>query len=780
MKPISLTFSGIGGYEDEFFVDFEALAVGGIFGIFGATGSGKSTILDAMTLALYGTSAVSRYKGTVGTHFLNVNVDVAYSSLVFELCGERYTASRSFKREKERARVTKCRLTDSADNILADRKSDEVTKAVEGLLGLNYNDFTRTILLPQGKFSEFLFLKGDERSKMMERLFGLEEFGKKLQTRIKEFAGQVHGEILHISGRIEVLGVLSQSQLLEMEKALGGVVVEIAALTKQKESFFKEWEKYKVYSQNLNQLNGLLGENGKLEDFGKKLQGHMDALELAKKAEPLRQPMERLGVLESALGQARKNLGTSSKLLAAVNENAKICAKEYLQARKIADEELPVLTAIVRLENERAGLRAEYGELKAKLRDAWDSQAHWARELAKGLESGKPCPVCGSLEHPNAPGDSPKERGTVPYQLADEGEIRGAMGLIEEQGRRKAAEIGRLRGERAGLSEDIKELEVHIANISINARKTQDLKEKYDGEYQEAAKNHALAKEREEQLSKEFGELSILVDELLAQGGFDSPAATSSAFMPPEQVRALESEIASFHQKRTGVADGIKRLEAELAEIDKEAVPAGLETAQKHHERAEAALTLKHKEAAVLTSQIEHGRNNLKTLETLLEKHDALKARHGLILEIDGLFRGGAFIKYIARRHLTSITRDATTRLKSMSAGQYAIEFDSDTNFLIRDDKNAGKHRPASSLSGGEAFMASLCLALALANKIQARNSAGLSFFFLDEGFGSLDAASLDTVVTTLESLASENMSVGLISHVEELKHRILNRLELK
>ena len=85
--------------------------------------------------------------------------------------------------------------------------------------------------------------------------------------------------------------------------------------------------------------------------------------------------------------------------------------------------------------------------------------------------------------------------------------------------------------------------------------------------------------------------------------------------------------------------------------------------------------------------------------------------------------------------------------------------------------------RSSDTLSGGETFLVSLALALALSSQIQLKGSAPLEFFFLDEGFGSLDSELLDTVMTSLEKLHSNNLSVGIISHVEELKSRVPMKL---
>ena len=97
----------------------------------------------------------------------------------------------------------------------------------------------------------------------------------------------------------------------------------------------------------------------------------------------------------------------------------------------------------------------------------------------------------------------------------------------------------------------------------------------------------------------------------------------------------------------------------------------------------------------------------------------------------------------------------------------------------MRDDANGGVRRPVSSLSGGETFLTALALALALSTQIQLRGESPLEFFFLDEGFGTLDANLLENVMNTLEKLRLQNLTIGIISHVPELKNRLSRRLIL-
>jgi len=148
-----------------------------------------------------------------------------------------------------------------------------------------------------------------------------------------------------------------------------------------------------------------------------------------------------------------------------------------------------------------------------------------------------------------------------------------------------------------------------------------------------------------------------------------------------------------------------------------------------------------------------------------------------LLEQIKGLLKGNSFIEYVAEERLRYIAREASATLGIMTRFRYALELDSDNGFVIRDNASGGVHRPVTSLSGGEIFLTSLSLALALSSQIHLKGQSPLEFFFLDEGFGTLDNNLLDQVIDSLERISTKERMIGLISHVPELKNRITRRL---
>lgn len=155
----------------------------------------------------------------------------------------------------------------------------------------------------------------------------------------------------------------------------------------------------------------------------------------------------------------------------------------------------------------------------------------------------------------------------------------------------------------------------------------------------------------------------------------------------------------------------------------------------------------------------------------------SIAATRARVSALQSALRGNGFVQYLARAQMTRVAGEASERLSALTRGRYALVLTEDGSFLMQDNHNGGVRRPVSTLSGGETFLTSLALALALSAQIQLRGQHPLEFFFLDEGFGTLDPDLLDTVITALEKLNLARLSVGLISHVPELRQRMQRRL---
>lgn len=220
MRPIELSFSGLHSYMEQQTVDFAALGAYGLFGIFGPTGAGKSTILDGITLALYG--KIARAAGNLNG-MIHLQCEKAWVSLTFSLGETVYVAERLLERDKkdrEKTNTKQCRLYDKThETVLAD-KAKQVDGMILSLLGIGMEDFCRAVVLPQGKFQEFLNLTGKDRGEMLENIFGLERYGDGLTAKILRARGKEEMALAELKGEVSAVSLYNQEDKESLAQAL--------------------------------------------------------------------------------------------------------------------------------------------------------------------------------------------------------------------------------------------------------------------------------------------------------------------------------------------------------------------------------------------------------------------------------------------------------------------------------------------------------------------------------------------------------------------------------
>ncbi|MCW0484756.1 SbcC/MukB-like Walker B domain-containing protein [Gaoshiqia sediminis] len=164
---------------------------------------------------------------------------------------------------------------------------------------------------------------------------------------------------------------------------------------------------------------------------------------------------------------------------------------------------------------------------------------------------------------------------------------------------------------------------------------------------------------------------------------------------------------------------------------------------------------------------------DLESQASLKKEQERLELRAENLKTMKSLFKASGFVNYVSSVYLQNLCNAANDRFFQLTRQKLSLEITPDNNFQVRDFMNGGKVRSVKTLSGGQTFQAALSLALALADNIQKITESNQNFFFLDEGFGSLDKDSLSVVFDTLKSLRKENRIVGVISHVEEMQQEI-------
>ena len=282
---------------------------------------------------------------------------------------------------------------------------------------------------------------------------------------------------------------------------------------------------------------------------------------------------------------------------------------------------------------------------------------------------------------------------------------------------------------------------------------------------------------------------------LLGESAFESAELVHAAVRTPERIDALEQAVAAYELEHARLLEGFGR-EAIVAVAARvaagEQAPDDLQGVREQVEQLRAAvhrLTLREGERESVLRSLQALRGEYAAFRAkTAQRYDRAQMLANLAAAARGDTLGGYehqvdLVSYVLGAEFERILHSASLHLDRMSEGRYGMVFSDHRakgsrsggglNLEITDTWT-GEPREASSLSGGESFLASLSLALGLAEVVQANNGGiELDTLFIDEGFGTLDAETLDMVMGTIESLRDSGRTIGLISHVEEMKNRI-------
>lgn len=297
------------------------------------------------------------------------------------------------------------------------------------------------------------------------------------------------------------------------------------------------------------------------------------------------------------------------------------------------------------------------------------------------------------------------------------------------------------------------------------------------------------------QVRERYALAAAAAQRLLAESSFESAELAQAAVRTPERVDALEQAVAAYELEHARLLEGFGR-EAIVAVAPRvaagEQAPDDLQGVREQVEQLRAAvhrLTLREGERESLLRSLQALRGEYAAFRAkTAQRYDRAQMLTNLAAAARGDTLGGYehqvdLVSYVLGAEFERILQSASLHLDRMSEGRYGMVFSDHRakgsrsggglNLEITDTWT-GEPREASSLSGGESFLASLSLALGLAEVVQANNGGiELDTLFIDEGFGTLDAETLDMVMGTIESLRDSGRTIGLISHVEEMKNRI-------
>jgi len=824
MRPLELRVRNFRSYFGaEAVFDFRDRR---LVGVVGPIGSGKSSLLDAVSFALYGKTANA---GATTKALIHQRAGEGAVSLRFEVEGEVWEAVRSLRRKGQSQHALYRYAADEpeADPVETVTQEREVTARVKELLGLGFSAFSQSVLLAQGRFAEFLQSPAVDRDKVLKGVFGHDRVDR-MREVAKERAGGAGIEIAKLAVRVEQLdrvaarieehraAIAAAEQRLgtlqAIEPELGEIEADIATAAEEVAHREQRLTELREQARRLPEaaatdrlLADVAEATGRRQTLGAALE---EAQAGAAEAEA------RLGALEE--GGIRDVLDRGSSLVATIEAQRKSVADAEGRSRALQERAVQVGAEQVAAEGrvEAARTALERAELEAaRAADALTAaqaelhaveHANMAEVLRAELDVGEPCPVCAqavavvppaSATTDLTPAEAKVQAARHDHDLAVQArtsaaaEAQGAAerlasireiaaGLEEESAAAatetesavaalaaSAAAAGELLGEGdpAAALEARRELHRTATAAAAEARKVVDHTR---AEHDQAIRDEQGAEKGIAQLRVDLAEMAARLD-VPAEPADETPAAVGAAL---EALRTRWGEVtAELEQRRDAARD-----RGEAARTARAGLLAdhGVEG---DYATAVAKLEAEHD---LRSTRLRDDEAEVAAGDELVASRDTLAAERDRFQRIATDLTDSRFVRFLLDEERARLAELGSDHFQRLSSGRY--RFSEDGVFDIVDLTAADAKRKADSLSGGETFLASLALALALAEMV-ARTGGRLDSFFLDEGFGALDPEHLDLAMEGIEALvaAADDRLVVVVSHVPEMHQRIEDLIEL-
>ena len=678
----------------------------------------------------------------------------------------------------------------------------------------------------EAKFSESLFNEL-KRNREKEKS-GIEQYINQLKcnendTLSLELERAKSGDVL-IEDVIKLAGEIINKDTLEYtktQKNIESINEEIEKINSNIKLYENQEATKKAYAEASAKLEELKTKRNDCEKAYKSAEAQRERLDdLTRKINLINSKMpkyDELKSLENSINERTQSFEKSNNLLKLKQQEITLLEKEIdekskaLEEVKGADLLVQKLTAqkeeikkkaealkelkteIDRCKTEQKNLKNaqsfaksaldEYGALENEYNQIYIAFFNeQAGIIADELKDGEPCPVCGSTSHPNLARKSENAPSQADVESAQNNvfddynsninalkkEYDCTLALLKTANeklnlyQKLDKEIPKIQEKQKSISDEISKLNTQKASdeafISENTKRVISIKSELDFESADLAKDKL----------KEYTNLSNDIKNAIEKSKNDFDDIKSKYDTQKGKKASLENALKEFK-------------EIDLASLNEKSLK--LNEYKKDIDKTAKSLYSRIESNKLLVDNISKKRDILKGYD---DKYVWLKA---LSETANGDISGKEKITletFVQMTYFDSIIRKANIRLLTMSDGQYELVRRSDAETLKKNEGLAldvidhfnGSSRSVSTLSGGESFMASLCLALGLSDEIQSSNGGiKLDTMFVDEGFGSLDGEALDRALSALTSLSQGNRLVGIISHVDALRDRIDNKI---
>lgn len=727
-----------------------------------------------------------------------------------------------------------------------------VDEMIRQTIGLDREQFSQTVMIAQGDFLKILNAKSSERRELFQKLFGMERYARfqellkqsdsDARRKLDDIDTAVQREIPRLSLQEPALLALRDAAQAEPSQAVK-LLAPLRRFCKETDDELRSVRESAAQIRTELQAKSAAAEHGKhqneLLEALRKTQQEFAFLEQqtdrhqAEKAELAAAELAaEIQSLQIAFQQAEKQHQAAvesckrhQKLLPTVQEQLQNALAELAaaqeQAAKIpalleqkaqAKKGIELLTQSEQVrDRHRQAVSKRNAMLSAYQRASAEHTAvlteftkGQAGLLAKNLQEGMPCPVCGSVTHPlpaaaaeHQPTEAEVNEAAQALQKAvsDYENSKQSAAVLEDKLKETLSEL------RAAVRENVPSAAELHQSAEKDAQTIERLQSELDkakaaqhiaettlqglkGKYEEAEENAARCRQQAETEKNAY--LAAL-----AASVFADESAYLNALRTAQQQRQLRQSIRNYESRHLALSGQMVSLQTQCVIQEPVSVEAIRQEMQELNEQ-----DLKVQER-IKQLQIAQDRNSgvLKALEQLTKERTEAAARYAAVNDlyktVSGQQSGQAklsFEAYVQQFYFRRVVLAANRRLEFLTNGLYNLRCKTGVRNLRTQsgldlevyDSNTGVWRDVSTLSGGESFMASLSLALGLSDVVQAQNGGiALDAMFIDEGFGALDETALQQAIRMLRSLADGSRLIGVISHISDLKDQIPSQIRV-
>lgn len=838
MKILDIRFKNLNSLRGEWHIDLQnsAYVNDGIFAITGPTGAGKTTIFDAVCLALYSqTHRLGRITGQ-SNEIMSKHTNECYAQVLFENSGKKYICSwEQHKAGKTSQLQTPKHILSHYSGEIISSQTRSTIQEVEEITGMDFRRFTQAMMLEQGDFDAFLKAGAGERSRILELITGTDIYGN-ISTAVYERTSIEQRKLDDIRIRIDSKKPNDDfGTEEEIQSELSGLQIEHSHLASEHEDlrtalvWLNGIQKLKrEFERNNEEVSELRNYTNMFMEDQKRLEAALSALEIMTYYTELNSKRRRFSDLNIKCERNRQEISRSKDELSKI-ETGRISELEFELKRlkrditEIPDTVRTRIEALIKIfedrkrdvlevEKEKAKIQSSLQTAQAKL-DSVEAEYkavtdHYEEAVLgkarTNLKPGEPCPVCGSTEHPAIIHDNPESESKsvkpdfeyvskklrivhgefTMYRTQYDKCIKDLEAKTELSDEAKRAVFEALAPLGIFGMESSKEARerVRIWASSVNA-----LDEKIQMLTKRMTELRPKIETLEKVLNDDSSELSILKGELEGLESDFRIKLSEKNFHDENHFRASimrDNELKKLQDRKQYLDDTRKRLQAVRANIterlneeeSKALTEHTLEELSPIFDEEESRISGMLKKIHSLEDAIDSRRKLKAELDELNEEYQSqskIYSGWSALNELIGMKNGNRYRIFAQRVTLGMMIQLANVQLRNMS-GRYELTTkpDDDDLELSVIDKEQAGTIRPTSNLSGGERFI-ISLALALGLSQISGSKARVDSLFLDEGFGSLDEDSLNMALEALGEVRREGRMIGIISHVQALKERI-------